>query len=72
MQRGIIGSVLFHVMVATVSFFGLPYLSSTPALTEMPIIVEIVNVDDFTNPPPPEPETKPEPEAKEEPPPPPP
>ena len=72
MQRGIIGSVLFHAMVAAVSFFGLPYLSATPALTETPIIVEIVNVDDFTNPPPLEPEIKPEPEAKEEPPPPPP
>lgn len=64
-------SVLFHAVVFVIGYAGLPYFKRPPALTDAPIMVEIVNVDELTNAPPPapEPEKKPEPEAKKPPPP---
>lgn len=64
-------SVLFHAVLFMIGYVGLPYFKRPPALTEAPIMVEIVNVDELTNAPPPapEPEKKPEPEAKKPPPP---
>jgi len=64
-------SVLFHAVVFMIGYVGLPYFKRLPALTDAPIMVEIVNVDELTNAPPPapEPEKKPEPEAKKPPPP---
>lgn len=64
-------SVLFHAVVFMIGYVGLPYFKRPPAMTDVPIIVEIVNVDELTNAPPPapEPEKKPEPEAKKPPPP---
>ena len=64
-------SVLFHAAVFVIGYAGLPYFKRPPVLTDAPIMVEIVNVDELTNvpPPAPEPEKKPEPEAKQPPPP---
>ena len=64
-------SVLFHAVIFVIGYAGLPYFKRPPMLTDVPIIVEIVNVDELTNAPPPapEPEKKPEPEAKKPPPP---
>ena len=64
-------SVLFHAVVFVIGYAGLPYFKRPPVLTDAPIMVEIVNVDELTNvpPPAPEPEKKPEPEAKQPPPP---
>lgn len=63
-------SVLFHVVVMTIGYFGLPYIEREPVITDVPIMVEIVNVDEMTNAPPPapKPKKKPEPEAKKPPP----
>jgi len=65
-------SVLFHTSVIVIGYFGLPYIKTSPLLTETPIMVEIVNVAELTNAPPPKPkvEKKPEPKVKKEPPPP--
>ena len=65
-------SVLFHAVVFMIGYVGMPYFKRPPALTDAPIMVEIVHIDELTNAPPPEPEKKPEPEAKKPPPPPPP
>ncbi len=65
-------SVLFHASVMVIGYFGLPYIQTSPLLTDTPIMVEIVDVDEITNAPPPKPEKKPEPKVKKEPPPPPP
>ena len=72
MQKPFGYSILLHVSVLVVGYFGLPYIQTSPLLTDTPIMVEIVNVDEATNAPPPKPkpEKKPEPEAKKEPPPP--
>ncbi len=72
MQKAFGYSILLHVSVLVVGYVGLPYIQTSPLLTDTPIMVEIVNVDEVTNAPPPKPkpEKKPEPEAKKEPPPP--
>jgi len=64
-------SIMLHASVLVIGYFGLPYIQTSPLLTDTPIMVEIVNVDEITNAPPPKPkpEKKPEPEAKKEPPP---
>jgi len=74
MRGGFIGSVLFHAMVVVISYFGIPYMTKAPNLTDSPIYVEIVQVAEETNPPPPQqvPEAVPKSETKPEPPPPPP
>ena len=72
MQKAFGYSILLHVSVMAAGYIGLPYIQTSPLLTDTPIMVEIVNVDEVTNAPPPKPkpEKKPEPEAKKEPPPP--
>ncbi len=65
-------SVLFHAVILVVGYFGLPYIARAPIMTDTPIMVDIVNVDELTNAPPPapKPEKKPEPKPKKPPPPP--
>ncbi len=75
MPRGIVYSVLFHAVVLTAGYYGMPALRRLPPVMDAPIVVELVTVAELTNAPPPEakPEPKPEPKpAKAEPPPPPP
>ncbi len=76
MRRGIVYSVLFHAVVLTVGYYGMPALRRLPPAMDAAIVVELVTVAELTNAPPPEakPEPKPEPEpepkpAKAEPPP---
>lgn len=69
MHRGIVYSVLFHAVVLTAGYYGMPALRRLPPVMDAPIVVELVTVAELTNAPPPE--AKPEP-AKIEPPPPPP
>ncbi|MDA1089779.1 MAG: cell envelope integrity protein TolA [Proteobacteria bacterium] len=73
MRNAFAYSVVFHASVLVIGYFGLPYIKTSPLLTDTPIMVEIVNVADVTNAPPPAPkqEKKPEPKVKKEPPPPP-
>lgn len=70
MREALSYSVLFHAVVIVVGYFGVPYVQRDPVITDVPIMVEIVNVDEMTNAPPPapKPEKKPEPEAKKPPP----
>ncbi len=65
-------SVLFHAAILVIGYFGLPHFQREPLLTDTPIMVEIVNVDELTNAPAPKPKPvkKPKPEAKKPPPPP--
>lgn len=65
-------SVLFHTVIMVIGYFGLPYIQREPAMTDTPIMVEIVNVSELTNAPAPKPkpEKKPEKEAEKKPPPP--
>ncbi len=63
-------SVMFHSVVLVVGYFGLPYIQRAPLMTDSPILVDIVNVEDITNAPPPKPEPEKKPEAKKPPPPP--
>jgi hypothetical protein len=66
MRNAFTQSILFHVVIVAISYFGLPYISRTATITDTPIMVEIVNVDELTNAPPPKPrpEKKPEPMAR--------
>ena len=72
MRNAFTQSVLFHLAIVAISYFGFPYISRSPTITDAPIMVEIVKVDELTNAPPPkpQPEKKPVPEAKKAPPPP--
>ena len=72
MRDGFVYSVLFHSAVLVIGYFGLPYIQRAPLLSDTPIMVEVVNVDEVTNAPAPKPKPpkKPEPEAKKKPPPP--
>ncbi|MDD9877358.1 MAG: hypothetical protein OXR84_07955, partial [Magnetovibrio sp.] len=72
MRGGFFGSVLFHVAVVAIAYFGLPYVSPEPAIVDAPIYVDVINVADEVNPPPPEPEPEPDPAPPAPPPPPPP
>ena len=68
-MRNAVGfSVLFHSAVLVIGYFGLPYIQSSPLMTDIPIMVEIVNVEEKTNAPPPapKPDKKPKQEAKKE------
>ena len=68
--RGIVYSVLFHAVVLTAGYYGMPSLRRLPPAMDAPIVVELVTVAEETNAPPPEakPEPKPEPKpAKAEP-----
>ena len=65
MQKAFGYSILLHVSVMAAGYIGLPYIQTSPLLTDTPIMVEIVNVDEVTNAPPPKP--KPKVAAKKEP-----
>ena len=69
MRRGIIYSVLFHAVVLTVGYYGMPSLRRLPPAMDAPIVVELVSVAEVTNTPPPEakPESKPEPKPEPKP-----
>ncbi len=71
MRDAFIYSTLFHAVILVVGYFGLPYIQRAPLMSDAPILVDIVNVDEITNAPPPKakPEKKPIPEAKKPPPP---
>jgi len=71
LRKSIIGSVLLHVGVISVGYFGLPHLRSEP-MVDTPIVVELMTVADVTNAPPPRRKPKAKPEPKKRPPPPPP
>ena len=58
--RGIVYSVLFHAVVLTAGYYGMPSLRRLPPAMDAPIVVELVTVAEVTNAPPPE--AKPEPE----------
>ncbi len=65
MHRGIVYSVLFHAVVLTAGYYGMPALRRSPPVMDAPIVVELVTVAELTNAPPPE--AKPEPEPKPKP-----
>ena len=69
MRNALAKSILFHVLVVAISYFGLPIITRTPMMTDAPIMVDIVKVDELTNAPPPspKPEKKPEPKEPEKP-----
>lgn len=71
MRDAFIYSTLFHGVILVAGYFGLPYIQRAPLMSDAPILVDIVNVDEITNAPPPKakPEKKPKPEAKKPPPP---
>lgn len=52
MQRGAIFSGIFHLVVILLAWFGLPQLIVEPPEPERPIIVELAQIGDVTNPPP--------------------
>ncbi|MDK9721976.1 MAG: TonB C-terminal domain-containing protein [Rhodospirillales bacterium] len=52
MQRGAIFSAILHVAVSLFAWFGLPHLTIAPPEPERPIIVELAEIGDVTNPPP--------------------
>lgn len=73
MRNAFLQSILFHAAVVAISYFGFPYISRAPMITDTPIMVELVKVDELTNAPPPQPEPekkKPEKKAAKAPPPP--
>ena len=71
MRDAFIYSTLFHAVILVIGYFGLPYIQRAPLMSDAPILVDIVNVDEITNAPPPKakPAEKPKPEAKKPPPP---
>ncbi|MEE2759937.1 MAG: hypothetical protein VYE18_00640 [Pseudomonadota bacterium] len=74
MRSGILFSFALHVAIVVASVVGLPYLRKPPPLTDIPIIVEVVEIGSETNVPPPEPpkqkvKPKPKPKVKKPPPP---
>ncbi len=54
MRRGIVYSVLFHVVVLTAGYYGMPSPRRLPPAIDVPIVVELVTVAEVTNAPPPE------------------
>lgn len=70
MQRGALFSGIFHLTVILLAWFGLPRMIVTPPEPEKPIIIELAQIGDITNPPPaPQIQPAPDPEpAKPEPP----
>lgn len=70
MRNGIAFSTILHVGAVLVFILGLPHLWDEPLILEQPVVVELVEIGDKTNPPPKKIETpeppKPEP-PKEEP-----
>lgn len=69
MQRGAIFSVILHLAVILLAVFGLPRMVIEPPEPERPIVVELAQIGDITNPPPaPQPQQQQEEPAKPEPP----
>ena len=52
MQRGTIYSAILHIGVACLLIFGLPVFMDKEVLDSQPMIVEMVQIADKTNPPP--------------------
>ncbi|MBF0270360.1 MAG: TonB C-terminal domain-containing protein [Alphaproteobacteria bacterium] len=52
MERGAIYSAILHVAVILFAWFGLPQLTIAPPEPDRPIIVELAEIGDITNPPP--------------------
>ena len=50
--RGIVYSVLFHAVVLTAGYYGMPALRRLPPVMDAPIVVELVTVAELTNAPP--------------------
>ncbi|MEK9755185.1 MAG: energy transducer TonB, partial [Rhodospirillaceae bacterium] len=71
MRGGLAGSVIFHVLVVAIAYFGLPVIAPPPII-DTAIIVDVVDVAEVSNPapPPPKPEPPKEEKPKEAPPPP--
>lgn len=63
MTVGVAISVLLHVVLMVVAYFGLPSLKRDDILVEVPVMVELVTVAEVTNAP--QPEVKPEPKKEE-------
>ena len=67
MRNGILFSVAFHIAIVVASVIGLPHLRKPPPPTDIPIIVEVVEIGPETNvPPPPKPKVKPKAKPKPE------
>lgn len=49
MRRNVVLSVLLHVVIIAVAYFGIPNWRDTPELVDVPMTVEIVTVSDKTN-----------------------
>lgn len=66
MRDGVIFSALFHLAVFIFAVVGLPEFRRPPPIVDQPISVEVVTIDQFTNPPRGKPEVskKKKPEAK--------
>ncbi len=60
MRSGLGASIVLHLLVAVIGYFGLPMLSRD-VMMEAPVMVEIVMVSERTNAPAPEVKTKPKP-----------
>ena len=52
MRGWFFGSLLLHVAVVFVAYFGLPHMKSDLALLDTAIIVNVVHVEEDSNPPP--------------------
>ena len=64
MTKGATFSLLLHVFVVLLAFFGLPVLAKPDPVLEKPIMVDIVTIAKVTNLPPPTPKVEPKPEPK--------
>lgn len=71
-KKSLLASVAFHGVILAAAYVTLPSLSRDLSETERVIVIEMVDVAEFTNAPPPAPEPEPEPEPKAAPEPPPP
>ena len=67
MKNGFSISLILHAAIVVFAAYGLPAFSRPQPLDEVPVFVELVEIDDVNNSPPPAPEPKPEPEAKKAP-----
>lgn len=64
MGKGAAFSLLLHVSIVLLAFFGLPVLAKPDPVLEKPILVDIVTIAKVTNLPPPTPKVEPKPEPK--------
>lgn len=69
MGKGLVCSALLHGFVVLFAWVGMPFFARKDVVTDSPIVVELVTIDEMTAAPPPEPEPEPEPEPAPEPPP---